>query len=141
MLIWKRNFPDINTSPIEDVLNNSTSLLSGTGWGDSEYLVRLEAKKRSIKNIAVIDHWTNYEKRFSRNDNEELPDLILVSDKYAFDKAKNLLRNSSLSIAEISHMTGFYSSSHFSSLFMNYFDISPTEYKKSSQISYINRIR
>ena len=29
------------------------------------------------------------------------------------DKAKNLLRNSSLSIAEISHMTGFYSSSHF----------------------------
>ena len=90
LLIWKRYFPDINTSPIEEVLKNSTSLLSGTGWGDSEYLVRLEAKKRSIKNIAVIDHWTNYEERFSRNDNEELPDLILVSDKYASLKAKTL---------------------------------------------------
>lgn len=90
LLIWKRNFPDINISPIEEVLKNSTSLLSGTGWGDSEYLVRLEAKKRSIKNIAVIDHWTNYEERFTRNGNEELPDLILVSDKYAFDTAKNL---------------------------------------------------
>tara|TARA_B100001057_G_scaffold485942_1_gene566330 strand:+ start:335 stop:1300 length:966 start_codon:yes stop_codon:yes gene_type:complete len=45
------------------------------------------------------------------------------------DKAKNLLRNSSLSIAEISHMTGFYSSSHFSSLFMNYFDNPPSKYR------------
>ena len=57
------------------------------------------------------------------------------------DKAKNLLRNSSLSIAEIAHMTGFYSSSHFSSLFMNCFDIQPTQYRNSGQIPYISRIR
>ena len=57
------------------------------------------------------------------------------------DKAKNLLRNSSLSIAEISHMTGFYSSSHFSSLFMNYFDLPPTQYRNSDQIPYINKSR
>ena len=57
------------------------------------------------------------------------------------DKAKNLLRNSSLSIAEIAHMTGFYSSSHFSSLFMNYFDIPPTQYRNSSQMTYISRLR
>ena len=57
------------------------------------------------------------------------------------DKAKNLLRNSSLSIAEISLMTGFYSSSHFSSLFVNYFDIPPTQYRNSGQMPYISRIR
>ena len=56
------------------------------------------------------------------------------------DKAKNLLRNSKLSIAEISHITGFYSSSHLSSLFMNYFEIPPTKYRNSTQISYINKI-
>ena len=54
------------------------------------------------------------------------------------DKAKNLLRNSRISIAEISHITGFYSSSHFSSSFFNYFDISPKDYRKNIQIPSIN---
>lgn len=54
------------------------------------------------------------------------------------DKAKNLLRNSRISIAEISHITGFYSSSHFSSSFSNYFDISPKEYRNNIQFPSIN---
>ena len=54
------------------------------------------------------------------------------------DKAKNLLRNSRISIAEISHITGFYSSSHFSSSFSNYLDISPKEYRNNIQFPSIN---
>jgi len=54
-------------------LDDVNSLLSGTGFGILEYHVRSEAKKRSINNIAVIDHWTNYRERFIRNNNEELP--------------------------------------------------------------------
>ena len=54
------------------------------------------------------------------------------------DKAKNLLRNSRISIAEISHITCFYSSSHFSSSFSNYFDISPKEYRNNIQFPSIN---
>ena len=87
-IIWERNFPDNKLLPINRVMDDSNTLLSGTGWGNFEYEARIQAKKRNIKNIAVIDHWTDYKGRFIRNQKELLPDLIFVSDKYAYKKAK-----------------------------------------------------
>ncbi|SVC32678.1 uncharacterized protein METZ01_LOCUS285532, partial [marine metagenome] len=87
-IIWERNFPDNKLLPINRVMDDSNTLLSGTGWGNLEYEARIQAKKRNIKNIAVIDHWTDYKGRFIRNEKELLPDLIFVSDKYAYKKAK-----------------------------------------------------
>ena len=87
-IIWERNFPDNKLLPINRVMDDSNTLLSGTGWGDLEYEARIQAKQRNIKNIAVIDHWTDYKGRFIRNQKELLPDLIFVSDKYAYKKAK-----------------------------------------------------
>jgi len=88
-IVWEKHFPGTKLTSIDTVLNGSKSLLSGTGWGDAEHSARIKAKKRRIKNIAVIDHWTNYRERFTRNDNEELPDIIVVSDNYAYQKTQN----------------------------------------------------
>jgi YesN/AraC family two-component response regulator len=47
------------------------------------------------------------------------------------EKAKALIENSNLSIAEISDMTGFASQSYFSTAFKAYVGQSPSQYKKS----------
>ena len=85
--IWKRHFPDSELLSIERIFVDSNTLLTGTGWGDLEFEARIKAKKKNIKNIAVIDHWTNYSERFIRAGKELLPDIIIVSDKYAYEKA------------------------------------------------------
>ena len=87
-IIWERNFPENKLLPINKVMDDSNTLLSGTGAGDLENFARFQAKKRNIKNIAVIDHWTGYEGRFISDEKELLPDLIFVSDKYAYKQAK-----------------------------------------------------
>lgn len=88
--IWKRNFPNKNLYPLDTVMDGVTALLSGTGWGSYEVNARNKAKNINIKNIAVIDHWVNYKERFVKDGQEELPDMIIVSDKYAYKKAKLL---------------------------------------------------
>ena len=88
-IIWEKHFPSGKLISINRVIKDSKTLLSGTGWGDLEHSARIQAKKRSIKNIAVIDHWTNYRERFIRDGNEELPDVIIVSGNYAYRLAKN----------------------------------------------------
>jgi hypothetical protein len=89
-IIWEKNFPDDKLISINIAIKDSNTLLSGTGWSDVEHSARIQAKKSSIKNIAVIDHWTNYKERFTRGDSEELPDVIFVSDNHAYRQAKNL---------------------------------------------------
>ncbi len=88
-IIWKKHFSEYDLSPIEEVLTDTNTLLSGTGWGNIEFEARNKAYKKGIKNIAVIDHWTNYNDRFIRDGNQLLPDLIFVSDNYAHKIACN----------------------------------------------------
>ena len=47
------------------------------------------------------------------------------------EKAKSLIENTNLSIAEISEMTGFASQSYFSTAFKNSTGMTPSQYKKS----------
>ena len=89
-IIWEKHFPDTKLISIDTVLNGSKSLLSGTGWGDVEHSARIKAKKIGIQNISVIDHWTNYRERFIREESEVLPDIIIVSDKHAYNQAQIL---------------------------------------------------
>jgi len=88
--IWEKHFPDIKLNSLDNIINDTKTLLSGTGWGDIEYSARIKAKKLGIKNIAVIDHWVNYRERFIRNKCEVLPEIIVVSDKYAYKQAQIL---------------------------------------------------
>lgn len=81
--------PNIELSSLEGVLIDAEILLTGTGWSSSlEHNARILAKNNGIKSIAVIDHWVNYKARFVRDHEEVLPDIIWVSDKYAYRKAK-----------------------------------------------------
>ena len=89
-IIWEKHFPGTKLISIDTVLNGSKSLLSGTGWGDVEHSARIKAKKIGIQNISVIDHWTNYRERFIREESEVLPDIIIVSDKHAYNQAQIL---------------------------------------------------
>ena len=82
--------PNVELLSLEAVLIGAETLLTGTGWSSSlEHNARMLAKKRCIKSIAVIDHWVNYKARFVRDHEEVLPDLIWVSDKYAYREAKH----------------------------------------------------
>ena len=51
------------------------------------------------------------------------------------DKAKSLIENTDLSIAEISDMTGFTSQSYFSTAFKNFTGMTPSQYKKQKRES------
>lgn len=53
--------------------------------------------------------------------------------KIRIEKAKALIENTSLSIAEISDMTGFASQSYFSTAFKNYTGMTPSQYKQTSK--------
>ena len=60
------------------------ALITGTGWGsDFEHRVRLRAKAEGIFSVAVLDHWVNYESRFSHQGLSCFPDEIWVFDKDA----------------------------------------------------------
>ena len=57
---------------------------------------------------------------------------LSTMDYYMFlrlENAKNLMRNSKMSISEISEATGFSNPSHFSSVFTKKFGHSPKNYK------------
>ena len=68
-------------------------VITGTSYSNNlEHIARLKSKKNKIKSIAVIDHWVNYERRFIRNDQKILPDIIWVFDTFAEKKAKDLFK-------------------------------------------------
>jgi len=48
------------------------------------------------------------------------------------NKGKDLLRNSTLNITEIALSLGFSSSAHFTTSFSSFFDLTPTEFRKST---------
>jgi hypothetical protein len=65
-------------------------VLTGTGWQTSFELDAIQAAKSfRIPNAAYLDHWVNFRERFGSPAEWEsnLPDRILVGDKYAFDRA------------------------------------------------------
>lgn len=87
--LFKIQQPNIRLFSIEKVFTGAEKLLSGTGWSSSlEHDARALAKNSNIESIAVIDHWVNYRERFVRDRVEILPDVIWVTDKYAFKEAK-----------------------------------------------------
>ncbi len=82
--IFSTAVPGQVTRPLPAVLDGAQSLLSSSGWGsDFEHQARIEAKRRGMPVLAVLDHWVNYRMRFIRNDVESLPDVLIVTDPEA----------------------------------------------------------
>lgn len=66
---------------------------------------------------------------FRKNMNNTAKNYI---NELKLSKSKELIRNSTHTLSEISEMLGFSSIHYFSKKFKSYFNISPTEYSKSS---------
>ena len=97
--IWEENFPDITLMDLEKSVTEATIILTGTGWGSkSEKVAREFAKKNNVYSIAVLDHWTNYSLRLDKNNYNDLPNEIWITDLEAqkevnkyYPKIKTLL--------------------------------------------------
>lgn len=87
--IFARVHPVSVGRKLADVISNCRTVVTGTGWATSvEHDARRLARDAGVRSIAVIDHWTDYRERFSREGREVLPDEIWVSDAYAGDLAR-----------------------------------------------------
>lgn len=73
---WERN---------SDTLALETDLLfASTGWAsEHEFNFMKQAISRGVPVIAILDHWTNYNQRFIRNDETIIPDYFLVLDDWS----------------------------------------------------------
>lgn len=79
--IFAERCPWLAPKNFEAFLPQCKTLISGTGWASSlEHEARKFAKTVGCRSIAVIDHWTDYRQRFSRQGVEVLPDEIWVAD-------------------------------------------------------------
>lgn len=76
-----------------DLIDSVAILITGTGWSSNlEHKARLEAKKKGIPSISILDHWVNYKERFERNGTTILPDEIWVVDDYAVGIAEGVFQ-------------------------------------------------
>lgn len=90
--LWNLAFPKHPpVSALEALVSKASSIMTGTGWASSlEHDARRAAKRQGIRSIAVLDHWTNYAERFSREGETVLPDEIWVVDRYAEQLVRRL---------------------------------------------------
>lgn len=89
--LWCRAFPDIAPAPMTEWIKHASAIISGTSCAnDCEHLARGEAKKWNCLSITVLDHWTNYQERFTVGTQEVLPDEIWVVDGFAEQMALEL---------------------------------------------------
>jgi len=119
-----------------------SNLISRVGTTNKTALIAIELMENHIADPLILEHLANltgvskrqlnrvFQKAFKKGTMEYYREIRL-------EKAKNLLRNSRMSIAEISEVTGFCTASHFSTAFLNFFAIPPSDYRKGSQFAFL----
>lgn len=89
--IFKKKFKNFQNSNKKIIKKKTNIFITGTSKKSFHELSIIKyAKKNKIKSISIIDHWINYKERFSRNNQEILPDEIWVTDKIALNLAKKV---------------------------------------------------
>ncbi len=87
-VIFAERCPWLYRGDFNNFLSDCNALISGTGWASAmEHEARHLARQVGCYSIAVIDHWTGYASRFSRNGHNVLPDEIWVTDERAMQIA------------------------------------------------------
>ena len=80
----------INNESLDEIIIKCDYLLCGSSWDSEHELNAIKlAKFHGKKSIVFLDHWVNYENRFTRANTLTLPDEIWVSDGYAERLAKS----------------------------------------------------
>lgn len=87
-------------------------------------------KPISIKDLAVIADYSEYHfiRFFKTETGKTCVDFI---NSFRIEKASNLLKNTTLSVTEISFEVGYENVSYFIKLFKKFFGLSPSVYRKS----------
>ena len=82
--IFERKLGAIRPLPLEEAVQRSAWVLSGTSWqSDLEWRALVRARELGKPSVAFLDHWINYKERFLRGGQLCMPDEIWVGDEYA----------------------------------------------------------
>ncbi|UUZ86172.1 helix-turn-helix domain-containing protein [Paenibacillus sp. P26] len=93
---------------------------------ESHYMVNLHLDHMAEKYETSAKYFSNYfKKAFGVN-------FVDYLNKVRLSHAKESLKHTERSVAEISESTGYLNSSTFTSTFKKYYGISPTEYRKNT---------
>ncbi|AIQ95504.1 hypothetical protein EW14_1493 [Prochlorococcus sp. MIT 0604] len=92
--VFIKNKCKISEEVLIHAIKKSDFIISGTSWqSDLEKKAIIKAREMGKYSITFLDHWSNYEERFLYKGQINLPNEIWVSDKYAYDLAKKLFKN------------------------------------------------
>jgi hypothetical protein len=84
-VLWRRRFGTRGLcASLQEALEGAAVLVSGTGWASTlEHDARVEAARRGLHTVAVIDHWVNYPERFERDGHVQWPDEFWLTNDQA----------------------------------------------------------
>lgn len=87
--IFEAKLGPIATLPLAVAIEQSSSVLCGTGWqSDLELDSIILSRQCAKRSVAFLDHWVNYRQRFVRGHGLHVPDEIWVGDAAGFDMAR-----------------------------------------------------
>jgi hypothetical protein len=88
--IFERKLGAVRPLPLEEAVQRSAWVLSGTSWqSDLEWRALVRARELGKPSVAFLDHWINYKERFLRGGRLCMPDEIWVGDDYAARMARS----------------------------------------------------
>ena len=91
--IFKKKKLKYKTAGLNNAINNSSWIITGTSWSSKLELNAIKyAKKRKKYVVTFLDHWINYKPRFKSGSRYIYPDEIWVGDKDAVKIAKKTFK-------------------------------------------------
>ena len=89
--IFQRKFEEYNNTTLEILLRQCDWILCGSSWqSDLEKVAVKRSLALGIFVAVCLDHWVNYEDRFTTDDLITLPSEIWVADRYALQLGTEL---------------------------------------------------
>ena len=77
-----------NTEDLEVLISGSRHVITGTSWASDVEKIAISICKRLNKKVfTILDHWSDYLSRFKLHSCLLLPDVIIVVDTYAYERA------------------------------------------------------
>lgn len=120
---------------------------------DEEFSIRNSLNKKNHKEIQTVKNFmkVNYHKNITLDD---LVELVHINKFYLIrifkqevgmspidylihvriDEAQKMLRNTNIAIADIAHLVGFQSPSHFSKTFRELSNLTPSQYRRQGNM-------
>lgn len=100
--IFRRKFNNFENVELTALVNSVGELYTGTSGNSKFELEAIElAKYAGIKSKSFIDHWVNYEMRFTNEYGKLfLPDTLVAGDKYAKSKLEKTFPNHPIEFIE-----------------------------------------